>query len=122
MAIERDSPMVLVVEDELLIAMTLEMMLVEKGYRVLGPASTVQEALALLETRQPDVALLDYRLGGSTTESLLPLMQSRQIPVCMLTGYGRDALPERYRQYRVLEKPFSLDELLKELNRLCGSD
>ena len=122
MAIERGSPMVLVVEDELLIAMTLEMMLVEKGYRVLGPASTVQEALALLETRQPDVALLDYRLGGSTTESLLPLMQSRQIPVCMLTGYGRDALPEHYRQYRVLEKPFSLDELLKELNRLCGSD
>ena len=122
MAIERGSPMVLVVEDELLIAMTLEMMLVEKGYRVLGPASTVQEALALLETRQPDVALLDYRLGGSTTESLLPLMESRQIPVCMLTGYGRDALPERYRQYRVLEKPFSLDELLKELNRLCGSE
>jgi CheY-like chemotaxis protein len=117
---ERESPMVLIVEDELLIATTLEMMLSDKGYRIAGPASTVEEALAVLETEQPDVALLDYRLGNSTTESLLSVLQQRGIPVCMVTGYGRDALPERYQGYPVLEKPFSLGELLEELKRLCG--
>jgi CheY-like chemotaxis protein len=117
---ERESPMVLIVEDELLIATTLEMMLSEKGYEIAGPAPTVEEALAVLETTQPDVALLDYRLGNSTTESLLSVLQERGIPVCMVTGYGRDALPERYQQYPVLEKPFSLSELLEELRHLCG--
>jgi DNA-binding NtrC family response regulator len=117
---ERESPMVLIGEDELLIATTLEMMLSDKGYRIAGPASTVEEALAVLETEQPDVALLDYRLGNSTTESLLSVLQQRGISVCMVTGYGRDALPERYQGYPVLEKPFSLGELLEELKRLCG--
>ncbi|WP_426702776.1 response regulator [Rhodanobacter sp. Col0626] len=114
------SQVVLVVEDELMIATTLEMILSEKGYQVAGPVSTVEDALALLETARPDVALLDYRLGGSTTEPLLSVLQERGIPVCMLTGYGRDALPERYQQYSVLEKPFSLNELLEEVQRLCG--
>jgi CheY-like chemotaxis protein len=117
---ERKSPVVLIVEDELLIATTLEMMLSEKGYEIAGPAPTVEEALAVLETTQPDVALLDYRLGNSTTESLLSVLQERGIPACMVTGYGRDALPERYQQYPVLEKPFSLSELLEELRHLCG--
>jgi CheY-like chemotaxis protein len=117
---DHHSPTVLIVEDELLIATTLEMMLSDRGYRVVEPVSTVEDALAALETVRPDVALLDYRLGGSTTESLLSVLQERQIPVCMLTGYGRDALPQRYQQYPVLEKPFSLNDLLTELQRLCG--
>lgn len=120
MSKESNSPLVLIVEDELLIATTLEMMLGDKGYRIAGPVSTVEDALALLKTTQPDVALLDYRLGGSTTEPLLADLKARDIPVCMLTGYGRDALPARYQEYHVLEKPFSMAELLGELQRLCA--
>lgn len=120
MAHDHESTTVLIVEDELMIATTLEMMLSDRGYRVVDPVSTVEDALAVLETVRPDVALLDYRLGGSTTEPLLQVLQERQIPVCMLTGYGRDALPERYQKYPVLEKPFSLGELLAELQRICG--
>jgi DNA-binding response OmpR family regulator len=120
MAHDHESTTVLIVEDELMIATTLEMMLSDRGYRVIDPVSTVEDALAVLETVRPDVALLDYRLGGSTTEPLLQVLQERQIPVCMLTGYGRDALPEHYQKYPVLEKPFSLGELLAELQRICG--
>jgi DNA-binding response OmpR family regulator len=120
MAHDQDRPIVLIVEDELMIAVTLEMMLSDQGYRVIDPVSTVEDALVVLETVRPDVALLDYRLGGSTTEPLLSVLQERQVPVCMLTGYGRDALPERYRKYPVLEKPFGLNDLLTELRRLCG--
>jgi DNA-binding NtrC family response regulator len=117
---ERPLPVVLIVEDELLIATTLEMMLSDRGYRVVGPAATVEDALALLETARPDVALLDYRLAGSTTEPLLAVLKERGIPACILTGYGRDALPEHYRHYPVLEKPFGLDELLEALQRYGG--
>jgi DNA-binding NtrC family response regulator len=118
---DHETPMVLIVEDEPMIASTLEMMLTDRGYNVAGPASTVRGALAVLETARPEVALLDYRLGGGTTEPLLRVLQERRIPVCMLTGYGRDTLPERYRQYPVLEKPFGLGDLLKMLRDLCGT-
>jgi DNA-binding response OmpR family regulator len=120
MAHDHEPKTVLIVEDELMIATTLEMMLSDRGYRVVEPVSTVEDALAVLESVRPDVALLDYRLNGSTTEPLLSVLQERQIPVCMLTGYGRDALPQRYQKYPVLEKPFSLGELLAELQHICG--
>ena len=62
------SLLVLVVEDEFLIAMDLEAMLREHGWRVLGPAATVEEALRLLDGggETPDVALLDVNLRGRT--------------------------------------------------------
>lgn len=117
---EDQSPAVLIVEDEELIASTMEMILSDKGYRVIGPVATIEEALAMLETTSPDAALLDYRIGGSTTESLLPILQERAIPVCVLTGYGREALPEAYRHCLFLEKPFNLRTLLDKLQELCG--
>jgi CheY-like chemotaxis protein len=62
--------MVLVVEDEFLIAMDLEAMLRGHGWRVLGPAATVAEALRLLDGGEtPDVALLDVNLRGRTVSS-----------------------------------------------------
>ena len=55
---------VLVVEDEAFVAIELASVLQRSGYRVLGPASTVPQALALLEDEQPDAALLDLNLGS----------------------------------------------------------
>jgi DNA-binding response OmpR family regulator len=117
---ERGKPLVLIVEDDPMIASTLEMVLVDQGYEVAGPAATVEDALQALQATRPDAALLDYRLGGSTTEPLLDELQQRQIPVCMLTGYDRSMLPERYRHLPVLEKPFGMADLLRELRQLCG--
>jgi DNA-binding response OmpR family regulator len=103
---------VLVVEDELMIAATLEMALESKGYRVLGPVATIDEAIGLLETVRPDLALIDYRLARTTTEALLPVLDAQRVPVCVLTGYGRAQLPVAYAGYTVLEKPFSMKDLL----------
>ena len=57
--------LVLVVEDEFLIALDLEQLLLRRhGWRVLGPAATVAEALWLLQGATPDVASLDINLRG----------------------------------------------------------
>ena len=48
--------LVLIVEDEFLIALDLEFMLTRHGWRVLGPAASVAEALELLRAERPDVA------------------------------------------------------------------
>jgi DNA-binding NtrC family response regulator len=55
---------VLVVEDEMLIAMELESLLERRGCAVLGPAKTMGRALALLDRERPDAALLDLDLNG----------------------------------------------------------
>jgi len=117
----RHEPLVLVVEDELMIATTLEFALKSQGYRVLGPVATVAEALLLLEAEQPDAALIDYRLATTTTEALLPSLDTLKIPVCVLSGYNRTQLPPAYAGYTTLEKPFRLNTLLQALEQLTGA-
>ena len=57
--------LVLVVEDEALIALHLEFILKRHGWRVLGPAASVAQALRLLDENElPDVAVLDVNLQG----------------------------------------------------------
>lgn len=111
-------PLVLVVEDEWMVASTLELLLTSSGYRVLGPAPTVIEAMDLLERERPDLALLDYRLATTTTEPLLEPLEARHIPVCVLTGAGAGGLPKRYSGCVVLEKPYSVHMLITALEGL----
>jgi CheY-like chemotaxis protein len=112
------APVVMVVEDELLIATSLELALESRGYRILGPVATVDEALELLQTTRPDMALIDYRLARTTTEALLPSLDSKHIPVCVLTGYSPAQLPSAYAGCTVLEKPFRLNTLMDALDHL----
>ena len=114
-AVLKFCPLVLLVEDELLIATSLEIILEAHDYRILGPVATVEEAQALLQNERPDMALLDYRLARTTTESLLPVLAKQGIPVCVLSGYGRAQLPGAYDDCALLEKPFRAATLLAAL-------
>jgi response regulator RpfG family c-di-GMP phosphodiesterase len=114
-----DGLLVMIVEDELLIAASLEMALEAKGYRILGPVPTVSAAMELLEQSPcPDLAVIDYRLANSTTEALLSPLKERHIPVCVLTGYAPSQLPPAYAHLTVLEKAFRLNALITALDHL----
>ena len=109
---------VLVLEDELLIAMFLDDLLVDAGYAVVGPAATVAEALAILATEPPpDVALLDFHVAGETSLAVADAMVERGLPMVFLTGYGPEVLPPRYRDRLVLTKPYEGRELIAALTR-----
>jgi CheY-like chemotaxis protein len=83
---------VLVVEDEFLIAMDLEAMLREHGWRVLGPAATVATALSLLEDGEmPDVALLDVNLRGETVVPVAEVLRERGVPIVLASAYNHAA-------------------------------
>ena len=83
---------VLIVEDEFLIAMDLEAMLREHGWRVLGPAATVAEALSLLEDgKTPDVALLDVNLRGETVVPVAEVLHGRGVPIVLASAYDHTA-------------------------------
>src|SRR5690242_14972063 len=84
---------VLVVEDEFLIAMDLEALLMDHGWRVLGPAATVAEALRLLEDgKMPDVALLDINLKGETVAPVAEVLRERSVPMVLASAYEQAGL------------------------------
>ena len=64
---EFDGKRILVVEDEYLIADDLRTQLTAHGATVVGPVASVNEALALIESRAIDAAILDINLDAETT-------------------------------------------------------
>src|SRR6267154_3793466 len=100
------SPSVLVVEDEALIAMDLQSLLEEAGYRVLGPANSTTAALALLDKDDPDVALLDVNLGRSDVFGVANVLAGRKTQVIFLTGHSAQKLPPDHRHRPLLAKPY----------------
>src|SRR5215467_11205268 len=101
-----DAPSVLVVEDEALIAMDLQSLLEEAGYRVLGPANSTVSAMAILDGDEPDVALLDVNLGRSDVFGVANALAERKTQVIFLTGHSAQKLPPDHRHRPLLAKPY----------------
>ena len=110
---------VLIVEDEALVAMLVEDALLDTGFAVIGPAATVEEALALLEREAPDAVVLDLNLAGETSTPVADWLAARGIPYVIATGYGATGLPAGHQDAMVLAKPYDPAELTCMLDRIC---
>ena len=99
---------ILLVEDEALIALTLEMTLSEAGYTVLGPVATVQRALELARQEVPDLALVNINLrdGGNGIELARELRTRWMVPVLFVSGQRSDALANRDVAMGFMGKPY----------------
>jgi CheY-like chemotaxis protein len=86
---------ILIVEDELIIAMELESLLGRLGCVVLDTAPTVKRALDAVGCQQADVAVLDMNLQGERATPVAEALQEQRIPFVLVTGYGSERLPER---------------------------
>lgn len=98
---------ILLVEDEILIALTLEMTLSDAGYTVLGPVATVKRALELLQHDIPDLALVDINLrgGGSGIELARELGTRWLVPVLFMSGQRTQALANQDLAVGFMGKP-----------------
>ncbi len=104
-------PRVLIVEDEAFIALTLEDMLDELGFAVVGTVSHVAEAIAMIGREAIDGALLDVNLGKQKIDPVADLLAERGCPFIFTTGYGRSGIPASHADRPVLQKPFRMDDL-----------
>jgi CheY-like chemotaxis protein len=102
---------VLIVEDEMLIALLLEDMLSELGYDVAGVATRVAIALPLINTLQFDLAILDVNLAGETSFPVADALAEKGRPYLFATGYGREGITSEHAHRPVLTKPFSIRDL-----------
>ena len=103
---------ILIVEDELLLALDLQSIVEDIGGAVLGPASSIETALALLGDTKPDAALLDANLRGRRVTPVAEALKRRGIPFAMVTGYGRLAMAEPILQQAPrVRKPFNAEDI-----------
>lgn len=112
-------PRILVAEDEPLAALEITEILSEAGLQVVGPATTVREAMELGRGAAIVGGVLDVNLKGDLIFPVADLLSSRGAPVLLVTGYDTDTiLPERYRGLCVLRKPIDRNQLIKHLHPL----
>src|SRR5262245_27926755 len=118
-----DGLKVFVVEDEILVAMTLEDMLSDFGCEPIGMAASVAQALAAIDRADAiDAAILDVNLSqGEKVFPVSDMLQSRGVPFVFSTGNGTPELVQRYPGCRLLNKPYRPDALARALVEIVGS-
>ena len=102
---------VLVVEDEPILAMSVEDMLTDLGCAVVGPALSVKDAEAMAREAILDAALLDINMGDGPSFPIAEILIARSVPCCFATGYGPAGVPGELRDVPVLPKPFTVHSL-----------
>lgn len=109
---------VLVVEDEMMLAMLVEDILGDAGYRILK-AARVDKALELAHGDEPiHAAMLDINLAGSQVFPVAERLNAMGVPFLFASGYGEPGLPPEFQDVPILQKPYLPDALLKAMAAL----
>ncbi len=114
------APRVLVVEDEITVAMLIEDMVGELAYEVAAVVPRLEDAMRLLDSDSFDVAMLDVHLNGKTVFPFATALEERDIPYLFATAYGPRGIPEEFQDRLVLQKPFGPVELRRALMELSA--
>ncbi|MBB3313404.1 CheY-like chemotaxis protein [Rhizobium sp. BK196] len=119
-------PLIVIAEDEFLIADLLAIMLKDAGYEV-AAASHGRAALALVREKRPSLVITDFMMPLMTGMELAQAMRAdsdlARIPIILVSGaqgsIGR-AHPEVFDA--VLDKPYNETKLIETVSRLISAD
>jgi two-component sensor histidine kinase/ligand-binding sensor protein len=109
---------VLIVEDEVLIALEAEAELLRAGTGTMTRAHSIEEAERCISSAPFDVAILDVNLNGRPSFPLADLLADRGISFVFASGYSHlEGLPERWRSVPLVNKPYSRAELVAAIGQ-----
>ncbi|MFJ3076581.1 HWE histidine kinase domain-containing protein [Pseudomonas sp. NPDC087029] len=112
---------VLILEDQLVIAVGLEQILADAQIDDVITASSEAEALKLLTSHEPDVAILDINLSTGTSIAVADALTRLGIPFLFATGYGDSvSIPAHLKHVPVVRKPYDAASILSNLESLLG--
>jgi light-regulated signal transduction histidine kinase (bacteriophytochrome)/CheY-like chemotaxis protein len=110
---------VMILEDQLVIAIGLEQILNDAHIEHVITASSEQEALQILERHSPDAAILDVNLGRGTSIAVAEALMRRRIPFLFATGYGDGiSIPAHLKHIPVTRKPYDMSTIVMSLRGL----
>lgn len=105
-----------IAEDEAIIRLDLKEILEEEGYEVVGAASRGEEAIAMVRSLRPDLAILDVKMPGKDGIEVASELSGEGIcPIIILTAFSQRSLVEQARDAGVLAylvKPFQASDLV----------
>lgn len=117
--LDRIEGRVLLVEDNLLIALETEAMLQTLGADDVRVTSSVASAIDSLDESVPAFAVLDYNLGREQSVPIAARLTEMDVPFVFATGYGDAAIIDpRFSDRPVLTKPYSPSNLLDAYRKL----
>ena len=102
---------VLVVDDEVLVAMLITDMLEDLGHAVVGPAHDLDEGLSLAKTGDFDCAILDISLNGRSSTPIANALRERGVPFMFASGYAPNPDDDAFRGVPLLQKPFNMKQV-----------
>jgi two-component sensor histidine kinase/CheY-like chemotaxis protein len=109
----------LIVEDNLIIAMSAEVILLELGARHVETAASVNQALTSIGREKPDFALLDLNLGNENSIPVATRLTELKVPFMFATGYGERApIPSELAEAPVVQKPYTREVVEAALARM----
>jgi light-regulated signal transduction histidine kinase (bacteriophytochrome)/CheY-like chemotaxis protein len=112
----------LIVEDNLIIAMSAEVILLELGARHVETAASVAEALKTIERTTLGFALLDLNLGGENSIPIGKKLAELKVPFIFATGYGERApIPAELDFAPVIQKPYTRAVIENALSKFGGA-
>jgi CheY-like chemotaxis protein len=113
---------ILVAEAEIVLAMEMEDTIIAAGGMVLGPVTSVPDALGLLQAAKADggisAAVINLRLGQCTTTRLVDALTEQGVPFIYATGYNSHGDIDAHQYAMVLDKPYTPPVLLQALESL----
>jgi CheY-like chemotaxis protein len=110
---------ILLVEDEPIVAMSFATILQDEDYDVIGPAPSIDHALEFISGQPPlDGALLDINVRAQSVTPVADALEQQSVPFAFVTGYGQDAVPERFRAAPLVQKPCRAIDLLKAVRAM----
>ena len=111
---------ILVVEDDMLIALEIEQTLHDLGCVVIGPVGKLDAAMQIADHEGLDAAILDVNIRGGHVFPVADRLRARGIPFALASGSGDWALPQAFRNQPRLTKPFTDRDLVAQVRLLCS--
>ncbi len=109
---------ILLVEDQVIIAMDAETLLKKHGVGTIDSAMTNEEALGFIAAARPDAAVLDFSLGQTTSIPVAKALKELGVPFVFATGFDDQSdIPRDLAGTPIVGKPYSGEELVAGLNQ-----
>jgi two-component SAPR family response regulator len=99
---------ILVVEDELLLALDIVDQIEEHNGVVLGPVVTLEQGLAALEAERPDACIVNINLGPDKVYPLADRLIEVDIPFVFASSETRASIPDRFNGVPLHSKPLDM--------------
>jgi two-component sensor histidine kinase len=109
---------IMLLEDQMLIAMDVEGMLADRGFTAVSTVNSVSEANKLIGRAPPALAVLDVNLGDETSINVALRLRDMNVPFVFATGYGESrVIPAELADVPVVRKPYDAESLIRALHR-----